>query len=115
MADLESSEKTVQINDHTKLPYMEKEREPSPVDAGAHRPSVSSTAAAKKILEHSNDADEAMKAFANGETVEIDEATNKRLLRTIDLHLMPLLCLIYGLNYLDKTTLSYVSPWTLHC
>ncbi|KAF2436073.1 putative MFS allantoate transporter [Tothia fuscella] len=64
-----------------------------------------------KILKHSHDADEALKAFAShqGEVLHIDAATNKRLLRRIDLHLMPLLCLVYGLNYLDKTTLSYAS------
>jgi ACS family allantoate permease-like MFS transporter len=65
----------------------------------------------EKILKHSHDADEALKAFASyqGEVLHIDAETNKRLLRRIDLHLMPLLCLVYGLNYLDKTTLSYAS------
>ena len=45
----------------------------------------------KKILEHSQDADEAMKAFqgAEGQVIEIDAATNKRLLRKIDWNLMP--------------------------
>lgn len=81
----------------------------SPVDLGEKRGSLTSAAAAQKILKHSKDADEAMQAFAAGEVVEIDEATNKRLLRIIDWHLMPLLCVIYGLNYLDKTTLSYAS------
>lgn len=44
-----------------------------------------------QILKHANDADEAMKAFAGteGERLVIDEATNKRLLRRIDLNLMP--------------------------
>ena len=43
------------------------------------------------VLKHANDADEAMKAFngREGEVVVLDEATNKRLLRKIDLHLMP--------------------------
>ncbi|KAL9106296.1 MAG: hypothetical protein Q9187_008577 [Circinaria calcarea] len=64
-----------------------------------------------KVILHANNADEAMKAFAGseGEVLVLDEATGKRLLRKIDLHLMPLLCVIYGLNYLDKTTLSYAS------
>jgi ACS family allantoate permease-like MFS transporter len=45
----------------------------------------------KKILQHSHDADEAMKAFqeAQGQVIEIDAATNKRLLRRIDWNLMP--------------------------
>ena len=37
--------------------------------------------------------DEAMKAFDGheGQVLELDEATSKRLLRTIDLHLMPVI------------------------
>ncbi|MCJ1331874.1 hypothetical protein MMC10_008566 [Thelotrema lepadinum] len=63
------------------------------------------------ILTHGLDADEALKAFIGheGESIVLDEATNKRLLRKIDLNIMPLMCVIYGLNYLDKTTLSYAS------
>jgi len=64
-----------------------------------------------KLMEHSHDADEAMKAFADshGVSLEIDEATNKRLLRKIDWNLLPIMCIVYGLNYLDKTTISYAS------
>ena len=49
-----------------------------------------------RVLKHSHDADEAMKAFEGyeGEVAIIDEATNKRLLRKIDLNIMPLLCVI---------------------
>lgn len=71
-------------------------RDASPVDI--RRMSTDSAAAAKRILEHSGDHDEAMKAFANGEDIEVDEATNKRLLPRIDLHMMPLMCVVYGLN-----------------
>lgn len=43
------------------------------------------------IFHHKIDADEALQAFAGheGEYVEIDEATNRRLLRKIDLNIMP--------------------------
>ncbi|KAK9849077.1 hypothetical protein MYU51_014963 [Penicillium brevicompactum] len=63
------------------------------------------------IEKHSHDADEAMKAIdeMHGETIELDEATNRRLLSIIDWHMMPIMCFIYGMNYLDKTTLSYAS------
>ncbi|KAL8768593.1 MAG: hypothetical protein Q9194_005664 [Teloschistes cf. exilis] len=56
------------------------------------------------VAKHAHDADEAMKAFAGheGEILELDAATNKRLLRRIDIRLMPLLCVVYGLNYLDR-------------
>jgi MFS transporter, ACS family, allantoate permease len=84
-------------------------RSPSPVEVEKRQSLPNANKAAQKVFEHSHDADEAMKAFESGEIIEIDEATNKRLLRTIDLHLLPLMCVVYGLNYLDKTTLSYAS------
>ncbi|KAJ5902703.1 Major facilitator superfamily domain general substrate transporter [Penicillium taxi] len=63
------------------------------------------------IEKHAHDVDEAMNAFENinGETIELDESTNRRLLRTIDWHMMPIMCCVYGMNFLDKTTLSYAS------
>lgn len=79
---------------------------PAPLADAIRNGSVS-----KEILQHSNDGDEALKAFMShqGEVIELDEATNKRLLRKIDWNLMPVMCIVYGLNYLDKTTLSYAS------
>jgi len=64
-----------------------------------------------KMLKHSHDADAAMKAFEgmDGQVIELTPEKSKALLRKIDLHLMPIMCIIYGLNYLDKTTLSYAS------
>ncbi|KAJ5473567.1 hypothetical protein N7475_003133 [Penicillium sp. IBT 31633x] len=64
-----------------------------------------------KIEKHAHDADEAMKALGalQGETIELDEPTNRRLLKIIDWHMMPIMCVVYGMNYLDKTTLSYAS------
>lgn len=58
------------------------------------------------ILKHAHDADEAMKAFegTEGQVITIDEATNRRLLRIIDWHMMPLMCVVYGMNYLDSMT-----------
>ena len=66
-----------------------------PPRSGSHVPG--------QILKHANDADEAMKEFheTRRNIIKKDEATNKRLLRRIDMNLM--------LNYLDKTTLSYAS------
>lgn len=57
------------------------------------------------LEKHAHDADEAMKAFdeLQGEAIELDEATNRRLLKTIDWHMMPIMCFIYGMNYLDST------------
>lgn len=79
---------------------------PAPLDDAIRNGSVD-----KSILQHAGDADEALKAFMShqGQVIELDEATNKRLLRKIDWNLMPVMCIVYGLNYLDKTTLSYAS------
>lgn len=56
------------------------------------------------LVRHGQDEDEAMKAVEelHGEVVEIDEATNKRLLKAIDRHLMPIMCMVYAMNYLDS-------------
>jgi hypothetical protein len=77
----------------------------SPVD---EKRRTSSSAAVATILQHSNDADEAMKVFLDGgEVPELTPETNARLLKIIDWHLMPLMCLIYGLNYLDKVGYAF--------
>ena len=78
------------------------EKEFSPANAGDGAPP-------SKILKHAHDADEAMNAFEGHEKLHVDETTNKRLLKKIDWNIMPLMCVVYGLNYLDKTTLSYAS------
>ena len=51
--------------------------------------------------------DDAIRAVSEGQDLDLDEVSNKRILRKIDRHILPLMCVIYGLNYLDKTTLSY--------
>ncbi|KAG9235199.1 MFS allantoate transporter-like protein [Amylocarpus encephaloides] len=58
-----------------------------------------------------NDGDIALKAFAghDGEAIILTPENERALLRKIDWNLMPMLCIVYGLNYLDKTTLSYAS------
>jgi hypothetical protein len=59
-----------------------------------------------KLKKHAHDADEAMKAFEGieGESIILDEETNKRLLKIIDWHMMPIMCFVYGMNYLDSTS-----------
>ncbi|ERT01980.1 hypothetical protein HMPREF1624_00275 [Sporothrix schenckii ATCC 58251] len=43
------------------------------------------------------------------DAVALTPEQERRLLRKIDWNLMPLLCIVYGLNFLDKTTVSYAS------
>ena len=58
---------------------------------------------------HSHDADDAMLAFAgiDRESVVVDEATNKRLRRTLDWHLMPLMSIVFMVQSLDS---MYLTP-----
>ena len=52
----------------------------------------------ERLVKHSHDADEALKAFAGheGQVIEIDEATNKALLRKIDWNLIPVSVMALG-------------------
>ncbi|KAF7562910.1 hypothetical protein G7046_g1237 [Stylonectria norvegica] len=49
----------------------------------------------------------------NGEIIELDEETSKRLLRKIDRRLMPVLCFTYALQYYDKAILSQAAIFGL--
>lgn len=86
---------------------------PPPPQSHSHTDDEGKIANNVQILKHAdrNDADEALKVLEgeNGETIEMTPEEQRRLLRKIDWHLMPMLCLVYGLNYLDKTTVSYAS------
>ncbi|KAJ5768255.1 hypothetical protein N7533_000838 [Penicillium manginii] len=85
----------------------------SPIDEGiaAVELEAGTMIASDDVMKYTQDDDEAMKALASydGPPLVLDDATNRRLLRTIDWHLMPVLFCVFGLNYLDKTTLSYAS------
>ena len=64
-----------------------------------------------------HDGDEALNAIEElqGETVELDQHTNKRLLSIIDWHLMPIMCFVYGMNYLDSMVFVFTSAWDYRC
>lgn len=47
------------------------------------------------------------------EDEHLDEPAFKRLKRKIDLRLMPLLCITYALQSIDKTTLGYAAVFDL--
>lgn len=77
--------------DTPKQHHVEKEPIPGISEDAIRNGSITAGGVSEQILEHSHDADAAMKAFASyqGQVLDIDEATNKRLLRKIDWHLMP--------------------------
>lgn len=89
-------------------PPVQGDPETASTSAGVTQEKVSNV-----VLKHAdrNDADEALKVLEgeNGEIIELTPEDERKLLRKIDWHIMPLLCVVYGLNYLDKTTVSYAS------
>ena len=62
----------------------------------------------EKVSKHAHDADEAMKAFTGheGEPLLLDEPTSKRLLKKIDLHLMPVGIVPKGIRTLTDQRFS---------
>ncbi|MCJ1473418.1 hypothetical protein MMC13_002069, partial [Lambiella insularis] len=67
---------------------MAEEKIAAPPDV--EKPIPRSTSAVQEMItRHGMDADEAMKAFEGYDPIVLDEVTSKRLLRSIDWHLMP--------------------------
>ena len=87
-----ADEKTTIPLDAQKEAYLrpsDTEEEPAPAFEKDPISLEDGNAPPTQVLKHAYDADEAMKAFADGEVEVLDEATNKRLLRKIDLNIMP--------------------------
>lgn len=60
-------------------------------------------------LKNADDALQVVMSLPDHAAVTDNDATERRLLMKIDAHILPIMCVVYGLNYLDKTTLSYAS------
>ncbi|KAI5293377.1 hypothetical protein KEM52_005596 [Ascosphaera acerosa] len=52
---------------------------------------------------------ETLQKYAGDEPLTLTKEDNDRIVRIIDWHLMPIMCFVYALNFLDKTTLSSAS------
>jgi len=78
-----------------------------------------SIASGEQVITSLADADEALTFLENhpraaeiaqeGNAILDDERQRKRLIRKIDFTIAPLLAIVYFLQYLDKTTLSYTA------
>lgn len=62
-----------------------------------------------KLVNITADGDVAMNYAAGEKEVEMDEATNRRILRKIDMYLMPVMCLLYCFQFIDKMANSFAS------
>lgn len=60
-----------------------------------------------------SDVDDSYEVHRQHEQEPIDPAESKRVLRKIDLRLMPILWLLYLLQYLDKNGINYASAYGL--
>jgi hypothetical protein len=72
---------------------------------------------AEKRIVGARDVDEALKFLeANAGVVNFEDVDEKRLIRKVDLTLMPLMFLCYFLQYSDKTLINYAVrlPCLLH-
>jgi hypothetical protein len=87
------------VNEHAEQPQAEKQPAPVSQQIPAQETPTGSNA----------DAALALIVGAGSQGVAVDPETNKRLLRKIDLHILPLICTIYFLQYIDKTAISYAS------
>jgi ACS family allantoate permease-like MFS transporter len=85
-----TQEKTMEVSAESKLSQAEigTKKDISPMEIEDAR-----VVTEDEVQKYSKDDDEAMAAYAryHGPPLVLDEATNKRLLRTIDWHLMPIL------------------------
>ena len=61
----------------------------------------------------SADLDDDYHLYKRGDEQELDLAESKRVLRKVDLRVVPILFLIYLLQYLDKNGINYASVYGL--
>lgn len=64
--------------------------------------------------ETSSQLDDTYETYKKYQGAEIDAAEAKRVLRKIDTRIVPILFLIYGLQYLDKNGINYASAYGLN-
>lgn len=54
-------------------------------------------------------ADPALQYALQGDAVTLDAATNRRICRKIDAHVLPWMFFLFAIQYFDKTSLSYAA------
>jgi hypothetical protein len=62
---------------------------------------------------HGSDLDDNYQLYKSSNDQELDPAENKRVLRKLDFRIVPILFLIYLLQYLDKNGINYASVYGL--
>lgn len=67
-----------------------------------NKPAAIDEANAEKGKEVNTIGADAALQYAASERIAVDEETNRRLLHSTDLHVLPWLCALYFMQYLDK-------------
>ncbi|CCE85926.1 Piso0_005566 [Millerozyma farinosa CBS 7064] len=62
-----------------------------------------------KTVKVTGEVDEAMHIALQADEAELDEKTSRALLRKIDINVLPIICLLYACQFMDKTTNSYAA------
>ncbi|KAK6070812.1 major facilitator superfamily transporter [Seiridium cupressi] len=83
------------------------EKEPGPFVTDPRKESKEHTSSSPKTVQTATGVEAALELLreTGGLSQPLDPERNKRLLRRIDAHIMPLICVVYFLQYIDKTGL----------
>jgi hypothetical protein len=76
------------------------------MESGSIEKAPSSTEGTTEKI-NSDDVDEALNFLGTGEHMVFTDEQNNKLLTKIDFHILPIMGLLYMLQFLDKTTISY--------
>lgn len=77
------------------------------------RDSLDNIAVLPAAASSNKDLDDAYELYKKQDATDIDPAEARRVLRKIDLHIMPLLMITYCLQYLDKASINFASVYGL--
>ena len=86
---------------------------PNPPSADISKTEIETVESIHKPYRTTHGKDKAAELLASNERIVVAAAENKRVLRKIDLVILPILLACYFLQSLDKTTLSYASVFGL--
>ena len=62
-----------------------------------------------RVVDITGDVDEAMEYALDAKDVELTDKQEKKLLRKIDFFLLPLICILYCMQFTDKVSSSYAA------
>ena len=92
---------------------MSEKKTPGADDSVGTVQNNASSEAPEKASVNSRDLDDAYELYKRQDATEIDPNDAKRVLRKIDIHILPLLMMTYMLQFLDKSSINFASVYGL--